>query len=85
MQKHDWIIEVCEDLKQYARNHHLGHLVPGLEDAVNAARHDVLLNSSKAVHTPISDCAVLGSAVGICRHSRRSADGTTERVIVRSQ
>ena len=71
MQEHDWIFEVCEDLKKYAKKHHLAHLVSGLDDALNAARHDVLLRSTRSVHEPIRDCAILGRTIGICQHRER--------------
>ena len=68
MHDHHWIIEVCKDLKDYAKKHHLTQLVPGLDNALNAARHDVLLQSSRSAHEPILDCAILGSSIGLCQH-----------------
>ena len=43
MQKHGWIIEVCEDLKKYAKKHNLAYLEGQLDTALTAAKHDALL------------------------------------------
>lgn len=70
MQEHDWIIEVCEDLQKYAKDHNMRHLQDQLKTALNAAKHDVLLAKVDAAHHSVADCAVLGSTIGICRHQR---------------
>lgn len=85
MHDHDWIIEVCNDLKDYARKHHLNHLVPGLDNALNAARHDVLLQSSRSAHEPIRDCAILGGSIGLCQHSREGTDDAEKGFTARHQ
>ena len=74
MQKQDWIIEACEDLKKYAQKHHLSHLVQGLDEALDAARHDALLQSSGALQEPARSCSVLVNSIGFCKHSSKVSD-----------
>ena len=85
MHDHDWIVEVCEDLKKYAKKHHLNHLMPGLDDALIAAKHDVLLRSSMSRNEPIRNCAILGSTFGLFAHSKRDLDEPRESFSARRQ
>ena len=71
MHKHDWIIEVCQDLKTYARKQKLTHLEDQLNTALNAARHEILLSDVDEAHHFARDCAVLGSAIGLCNHHNK--------------
>lgn len=82
MQKHDWIIEVCVDLRNYAIEHNLVHLETHLNTAVIAAQHDVLLAGVDAVHHATRDCSALGAHIGICNHQDT---GNKELVVVRRQ
>lgn len=68
MQKHDWIIEVCEDLKRCAKKHNLAHLERDLDSALTSAKHDVFLARVDTAHHTIRDCAVLGASIGVCNH-----------------
>lgn len=74
MQKHDWIIEVCEDLKRYAEKHSLAHLEGQLNAALVAAKRDGLLACVDAVHHATRDCAVLGASIGVCNHPGTEVD-----------
>jgi len=85
MQDHNWILEVCEDLKKYAKKHHLHHLVSGLDDALGAAKHDLLLRTSRSDHEPLKSCAVLGGASRFRKQVRRDADGTQKGFTTRCQ
>ncbi len=63
MPKHDWIVEVCADLLNYAKNHQMQHLEKDLRRALVSAQHDMLLASVDAVHdNDHGDYAVLGSS-----------------------
>ena len=62
MQRQDWIVEVCADLLNYAKNHRMQHLEKDLRRALVSAQHDVLLAAVDAVHdNSHRDYAVLGS------------------------
>jgi len=68
MQEHDWIIEVCEDLKSYAKKHNLADLEAQLNTALTAAHHDVLLARVDAIHHATRDSAVLDARIAVCTH-----------------
>lgn len=85
MQKHDWIIEVCEDLKNYAKKHNLAHLETQLNTALTAAKHEVLLADLDISHHRARDCSVLGVGVGLCSHQREGTHETKRRAPVRCQ
>lgn len=76
MHDHVWIVEVCQDLKAYAREHQMVHLESELDDAIDAARHDVFLHSLVLGHETVRDCAVLGRSIGFCQHTTDDADDT---------
>ena len=83
MQKHDWIIDVCEDLKRYAQEHNLAHLEGHLNAALTAAKHDVLLANVDALHNATRDCAVLGGSIGVCSHQGAGSHAAKNLALVR--
>ena len=85
MKQHDWIIEVCEDLKSYAKEHNLAHLEAQLNTALTAARHDVLLARVDAVHHETSNCAVLGAHIGVCNHQGTGTRDIEDHAVARRQ
>lgn len=85
MQKHNWIIEVCEDLKSYAKKHNLAHLETQLNTALTAAKHEVLLADLDIAHHRVRDCSVIGAGIGLCNHQRERTHETKRRAPVRCQ
>ena len=85
MQKHGWIIEVCEDLKKYAKKHNLAYLEGQLDTALTAAKHDALLARVDTVHHAKRDCAVLGANIGVCNHQGTDIHDTERYDTVRCQ
>ncbi|WP_299146637.1 hypothetical protein [uncultured Tateyamaria sp.] len=68
MYEHDWIIEVCEDLRAYARKHNLAHLEAKLNTALTAAQHEALLARVDAQHQASKECAMYGARIGLWTH-----------------
>lgn len=75
MKEHEWIVEVCEDLKAYALEHQLWHLVSGLDATLNAARLEILLRSSGSARNQVTDYAVLGSILDFHEVQTSSPNG----------
>lgn len=51
MNKHDWIIDACEELELYAKKHQLHYLVAPLEEAVRNAKIEAILTlGTRAEH-----------------------------------
>lgn len=85
MKNHDWIIEVCEDLRRYAKDHNLGHLQDQMDTALTVAKHEIPLAHVDAIHDAARDCALLGKTIGICNHQGRTRREFRERVSDRCQ
>lgn len=68
MYEHEWIIEVCEDLRAYAKKHNLDHLEVKLNNALIAAQHETLLARVDALHKATEDCAEYADRIGLWTH-----------------
>ena len=85
MKNHDWIIEVCEDLKRYAKDHNLGHLTDQMDTALTVAKHEISLVRVDAIHNAARECESLGTTIGIRNHQGRTRRELQKHVSNRCQ
>lgn len=85
MHEHDWIIEVCEDLRAYARKHNLDHLEAKLNTALTAAQHEALLAQMDAQHQATEDCEEYGARIGLWTHHGTEIQNTQRHANDRRQ
>ncbi|WP_415400790.1 hypothetical protein [Tateyamaria sp. SN3-11] len=71
MQRHNWLIEVCQDLKDYAMHNDLEHLEDQLQRAIGAAKHDLLLAALDISQERTSNVIVLEPSIAVYHEQER--------------
>ncbi|WP_299751750.1 hypothetical protein [uncultured Tateyamaria sp.] len=74
MQKHDWLIEVCDELIQYAMNNRLQHFEDQLQRAIIAAKHDMLLAALGTSYDGEDNVVVLKPALTVHQRGMTLSD-----------
>lgn len=64
MQDHNWLLEVCQDLIDYAMNNEMHHLEDQLQSAVVAAQHDILLAALDTHQERTNNVVILAHNIG---------------------